>query len=67
MAVKIPELFNVIKAEKVKFKCTIEENAIIFFKSVTKRKNEHIITRIIIKVKVNNPEFKIEKNKSNVI
>jgi hypothetical protein len=67
IAVKIPELFNVIRAAKVKFRCTTDEKAIIFFKSVANRKKEHPTTIIIISVNVNNPEFTIEKNTSNVI
>ncbi len=67
IAVSIPELLSVINAQNVKLRCVIEEKAIIFFKSTANLKNEHIIIKIIIKVKVNNPLFIIEKNKSNVI
>ena len=60
IAVKIPELFSVMRAEKVKLRCVIEENAIIFLRSTANRKNEHIIIKIIIKVNVNNPLLTIE-------
>jgi hypothetical protein len=60
IAVSIPELFNVINALNVKLRWIIDEKAIIFFKSVANLKNEHIIIKIIIIVKVNNPLFIIE-------
>lgn len=60
IAVRIPELFKVIKAAKVKLRCVIEEKAIIFLRSTANRKNEHIIIKIIIKVSVNSPLLIIE-------